>query len=102
MKQLWIVSVRYCAPPRPGQQAAVERFAVVGEGRSSTVEAVLHLAKVAEEHRVEIRGDGTVRDFVEGKLDPARTGYYVEPPARDYESSPWLVCIGPVDEVLPP
>lgn len=97
---IWLVSVRYW-PPRPDRKPHVDRWAVVGPARSSTVEAVLHLAQLPEELRAEVRSHETVRDFVEGKLDPARTGYYVEAPAREEKSSPWLVCIGPVNEVLP-
>jgi hypothetical protein len=47
-----------------------------------------------------------VRDFVEGKLDRDRTGYYVQNDvASDRDPrfggrSSWLVCIGPVHEVL--
>lgn len=100
-EQHWIFSIRYWDPSRRGQAPKVDRWAVVGPGRSSTVEAALHLAQVPEELRAEVRSHETVRNFVEGKLDPARTGYYVEAPAREDKSSPWLVCIGPVDEVLP-
>lgn len=99
-EQLWIFSVRYWTP-QADKRPHVDRWAVVGHGRASTVEAALHLAQVPEELRAEIRGHATVRDFVEGKLDPDRTGYYVEPPTREDKSSPWwLVCIGPVHGVL--
>lgn len=102
MNQRWVVSVRYWHPG-PGQRPDVERFAVVGPARSSTIEAVLHLASVPEDYRPEIRSHKTVRDFIEGKLDASRTGYYVESPTQESNPwRPWLVCIGPVHEVLPP
>lgn len=93
----WIFSVRYWEP-RLHKAPAVYRWAVVGPGRSSTVEAALHLAKVPEEIRAEIRANAVVRDFVEGRLDPDRTGYHV--PSDPKSPSGWLVCIGPVHEVL--
>ena len=103
--QTWIFTVRYWTP-QSGRAPAVDRWAVVGAACSSTVEAALHLAKVPEEIRTEIRSHAVVRDFVEGKLDRDRTGYYVQNDAdrRDPRfggRSSWLVCIGPVHEVLP-
>ena len=102
--QSWIFSVRYWTP-RPERAPVVDRWAVVGPPRSSTVEAVLHLAKVPEEIRAEIRSHAVVRDFVEDKLDRDRTGYYVQNDADHRDPrfggrSSWLVCIGPVHEVL--
>jgi hypothetical protein len=91
--QDWVFSNRY---------ADVSRRAIVGPARSSTVESALHLAGVPEEVRAEIRADATVRLFVEGTLDPEATGYYIHnripgtPTARS-----WLVCMGPVHEVVP-
>jgi hypothetical protein len=96
--QSWIFSVRYWSP-RPAKAPDVHRWAAVGRASASTVEAALRLANVPEEIRVEIRSHAVVRDFVEDKLDPARTGYYVQP-QPDLKSSEWLVCIGPVHEVL--
>ncbi len=94
--QDWIFTVRYFEPrgltPRP---LPVDRWAVVGPARSSTVEAALHLAKVPEDVRVEIRSHAVIRDFVDGRLDPDRTGYYVQG-----EGCAWVVCIGSVHEVL--
>lgn len=93
----WIFSIRYW-DSRLGQAPAVNRWAVVGSARASTVEAALHLAKVPEQIRVEIRSHAFVREFVEGRLDSDRTGYYVQ---SDPKSHPgWVVCIGPVHEVL--
>lgn len=92
--QHWVVSVRYAPADRPD----FERHAVVGRACASTVEAVLHLAQVPEETRAEIRAHQTVRDFVDGKLDPGATGYYAPNPMP--ASSAWLVCIGAVHEVL--
>lgn len=92
--QFWIFSVRYWSE----DVRDFCRRAVVGCARASTVEAALHLAEVPESIRAEIRAEQTVRDFVDGKLDPERTGYYVPEPMS--ASSRWLVCIGPVHEVL--
>ena len=108
----WIFSVRYC-PPQPdptttitGSLPEVKRWAVVGPARASTVEAALHLAQVPEHYRAEIRGHQTVRAFVDGKLDPALHGYYVDSPVRsdhDWRSfGSWMVGIGSVHQVLPP
>lgn len=106
--QDWIFTVRYWQE----QQAplpAIDRHAVVGPARSSTVEAALHLAKMPEDLRVEVRTSAVVRDFVEGRLDPNKTGYYVQrntAAERDLtltaleEQRSWVVCIGSVHEVL--
>lgn len=90
----WIFSIRYA----PGGLRNFSRRAVVGPARASTVEAALHLAGVPEDVRAEIRSDATVRCFVDGTLDPEATGYYTPQPFPT--SRPWLVCIGPVHEVL--
>ena len=92
--QDWIFSVRYV----PEGARDFRRAAVVGPARASTVEAALHLAEVPEAVRSVIRGDQTVRDFVDGRLDPERAGYYVPNPMLT--SSQWLVCIGSIHEVL--
>ena len=92
---VWIFTVRYAAE---GERDLL-RYAVVGPARASTVEAALHLAQAPEEVRAEIRSAKTVRDFVHGLLDPASPGYYVPNPMP--ASSRWLVCLGPVHEVLP-
>jgi hypothetical protein len=98
--QDWIFSVRYWEP-RPGKApAAVDRWAVVGPARALTAETALHLAGVPEAVRAEIRAHQTVRDFIDGRLDPNLTGYYVQPPASPTKESEWLVCIGPVHEVI--
>lgn len=89
--QDWIVSVRYGTSVRDSC-----RRAVVGPARASTVETALHLADVPEAVRTEIREHPVVRDFVDGRLDPSRAGYY----ASCGSSASWVVCIGPVDEVL--
>lgn len=100
--QDWIVSVSYGTSVRDSC-----RRAVVGPARASTVEAALHLAGVPEVVRAEIRGHVTVLDFVEGKLDPERTGYYASGGAASWaaavsggDAASWAVCIGPVHEVL--
>jgi hypothetical protein len=92
--QDWIFSVRYA----PEGVRDLPRHAVVGPGRASTVEAALHLAGVPEPVRAEIRADPTVRSFVDGQLDPDRTGYYVPCPCP--ASTTWLVCIGPIHAVI--
>jgi len=92
--QDWIFSIRY----RGEDERVMNRRAVVGPARASTVETVLHLAGVPEETRAEIRADETVRKFVEGLLSPEESGYYAPSPFA--ASSPWLVCIGSVQEVL--
>jgi len=101
----WIFSVRFCPPSSDGNLPPLERWAVVGPARASTVEAALHLAKVPEHYRAEIRGHQTVRDFVDGKLDPQLHGYYVDSPVRreeDWRSfGSWTVGIGSVHRVLP-
>lgn len=94
--QDWIFSVRYA----PEGVREFCRRAVVGPARASTVEAALHLAGVPEDVRAEIRAAETVRQFVEGGLDPELTGYYVPCPVP--ASSSWLVCIGPVHGVIDP
>lgn len=92
--QDWVFSIRYA----PEGVRDLCRRAVVGPARSSTVEAALHLAGVPEDVRAEIRANETVRKFVEGALDPELTGYYVPSPFPT--ASSWLVCIGPVHEVI--
>lgn len=92
--QDWIFSVRYAAE---GERTS-RRYAIVGPGRASTVEAVLHLAQIPEPVRAEIRANETVRKFVDGLLDPDRYGYYTECPVAT--ASSWFVCIGSVHEVL--
>ncbi len=92
--QDWVVSVRY-APE--GVRDFVRR-AVVGPARASTVEAALHLAGVPESVRAEIRANPTVRDFIDNRLDHEQYGYYVPNPMPT--SSSWLICLGPVHEVL--
>ena len=92
--QDWIFSVRYA----PEGERDFCRRAVVGPARASTVEAALHLAGVPEAVRVEIRAEQAVRDFIDGRLDPDRTGYYVPSPMP--ASSSWLICIGAIHEVI--
>ena len=93
--QDWIFSVRFWPD---ANKRDLRRSAVVGPGRSSTVEAALHLANVPEIIRAEIRANETVRKFVEGTLDPDATGYYAPSPFPTNRS--WVVCIGSVHEVI--
>lgn len=90
----WIFTVRY----RSEGARDLRRFAVIGPARASTVEAALHLAKMPEIVRTEIRADAIVRKFVDGLLDPDGPGYYAPCPLAS--ASDWLVCIGSVQEVL--
>jgi len=102
--QDWIFSVRYIRYVSPGDHRPHDRHAVVGPARSSTVEAALHLGEVPEHVRAQIRGCDAVRDFVEGRLDPNRSGYYTSGgysgEQDDDGSDSWAVCIGSVHEVL--
>ena len=84
--QKWIFSVRHSG-----------RHAVVGPAGPSTVEAALHLAKLPEDVRSEIRACPIVQEFIDAKLDPAQNYYYQAP---DETILPWAVCIGSVHEVL--
>jgi hypothetical protein len=92
---LWIFSIRYAAEG----VRDFHRRAVVGPAHASTVEAALRLACVPENVCAEIRSDPTVRSFVEGGLDAEGYGCYVPCPMPS--SSSWLVCLGPVHEVMP-
>ena len=92
----WLVSVRYA----PEGVRDFQRRAVVGPAHSSTIEAALRLACVPETVCAEIRADAVVQKFVEGQLDFESYGYYVPCPMPT--SCGWLVCIGPVHEVLSP
>ena len=94
--QRWLVSIRYA----PEGVRDFQRRAVVGPACASTIEAALRLACVPETVCAEIRADGVVQKFVEGQLDFEGYGYYVPCPMQT--SSSWLVCIGPVHEVLSP
>lgn len=94
--QDWIFSIRY-APPGEQRLGLRDRYAVVGPARASTVEAALHLGNVPETVRAKIRGCDVVRDFVEGRLDPDRNGYYRH---SQGEEEAWAVGIGPVHGVL--
>lgn len=97
--QDWIFSVRYrSARDALGQH----RTAVVGPARASTVEAALHLAAVPELVRAAIRSCQIVRDFVDGRLDPDKSGYYIAQWLDSDADAPWIVCIGSVQEILPP
>jgi hypothetical protein len=96
--QDWIFSIRYRSERDVlGQR----RTAVVGPARTSTVEAALHLAEVPERVRTVIRSCQIVRDFVDGRLDPDKSGYYVAQRLDADRSSEWIICIGSVQEVLP-
>lgn len=97
--QNWIFTVRYWQ--QQGPLPSIDRWAVVGPARASTVEAALHLANVPEEARVEIRGHAVVRDFVDDRLDPDKNGYYVDGASTILQGpSAWVVCIGSVHEVF--
>jgi hypothetical protein len=101
-EQHWIFTVRYASEVAFDVRDRCRRRTVVGPARASTVEAALHLAGVPEAVRAEIRADETVRGFIEGTLDPEANGYYVLQPfpmSRPWAQS-WVVCIGPVHEVL--
>jgi hypothetical protein len=93
----WIFSVCYYEEQPQGSLPPIKRWAVVGPARSSTVEVALHLAKVPEKARSEIRSDETVRKFVDGMLDPEARGYYTD---SAVSAPTWIVCIGSVHEVL--
>jgi hypothetical protein len=103
-EQNWIFSVRYWQPQPEGPLPLIDRWAVVGPARASTVEAALHLAKVPEELRVDIRANEVVRAFIDGRLDPTKSGYIAESAPRredDWRShASWFICIGSVHEVL--
>jgi hypothetical protein len=92
-EQLWIFTVRY---PTGAPAPDMGRTAIVGPARYSTVEAALHLAKLPEAVRVEIRACELVRRFVEGKTDPILGGYTYH--AND--TTWWVVCVGSVQEVV--
>ena len=89
--QDWVFSVRYTS--EDGQLGLRDRAAVVGPARASTVEAAIRQANVPEAIGAGIRTCEIVRDFVEGRLDPERSGYYTSGPS-------WAVCIGSVHDVL--
>lgn len=91
--QDWIFSVRYGA-------LSYDRHAVVGPARAVTVESALGLAKVPEDVRTQIRGCAVVQDFIDGRLDPDRSGYYTSGRSGDDDSVAWTICIGSVHEVL--
>lgn len=90
----WIFSIRYA----PEGVRDFYRHAVVGPALPSTVEAALHLAGLPEVICAEIREDATVRMFIDGALSPEESGYYSPQPFPTSRS--WIVCIGPVHEVL--
>ena len=88
-QQFWIFSVR---PVRNVSDLRhLERFAVVGPASIRTVEAALR--RCSDYVAAAVRGSALVHDFIEGKLDASRTGYYASTAA-------YCVCIGPVDEVV--
>lgn len=97
--QAWIFTVRFA----PTGMSKLHRHAVIGPCGSATVEAALHLAGVPEDLRQQIRSWDIVRNFVEGRLDPDKSGYYVTSVADDAASASWAiyVCIGSVQEILP-
>ena len=95
-KQAWIFSIRYYLRQEAySSLPPIERWAVVGPACASTVEAALRLSKAPEDVRVEIRSHAIIRMFIDGQANPALTGYYVHNAPHS-----WLVCIGPVHEVL--
>jgi hypothetical protein len=88
--QHWIFTIRY-----------TKRCAVVGPARASTVEAALHLAKVPESVRAEIRSNEFVRRFVEGRVDPDSGGYTNCDIDRAPDVPFWDICVGSVQAILP-
>lgn len=92
--QHWIFSVRY----RTENGRSLQRSAVVGPARASTVETALRLAGLLDDVCAEIRADATVRRFVEGLLDPDASGYHAPSPLTT--ASEWIVCIGSVHAVI--
>ena len=92
--QDWIFSIRY--PDHRDGARTLRRWAVIGPARASTVETALHLAALPEAVRAEIRTSTIVRDFVNGQLDPDKTGYYTDLNG----TASWCICIGSVQEVL--
>ncbi len=94
--QLWIFSVRFIAGLQ-GRKLDT-RFAAVGPANIRTVEAAIRQcpADIADAVRV----NATVREFIEGKLDPRRSGYYEHVWDPSGERPSYVVCIGPVDEVV--
>jgi hypothetical protein len=94
-EQNWIFSVHCWSNP---ETYDVQRVAIVGPARQSTVEAALRLVGAPEDLRVEIRANATIRKFVEGALDPSSNGYYVEEPPLSRQ--PWAVCIASIHEVI--
>lgn len=93
--QDWIFTVHYWT------DQCARRHAVVGPGRVSTVEAALHLAGIPEKVRQQIRTCPVVRDLVEGRLDPDKSGYYAASPVAADALTAWVVCVGSVQEILP-
>ncbi len=93
-KQQWIFSIHYNDIRR----------AVVGPAGVTMVEAALDLVDASDDARADVRGCEIVRDFVEGRLDPGRRGYYHDSYGGSYQNPKpglsWCVCIGPVHEVM--
>lgn len=89
--QNWIFSIRHT----PKGSYGFYRRAVVGPACVETVEAALGLVE-SEAVRTDIRADTTVRQFIEGRLSPEEAGYC----STRLPRQPWIVCIGPVHEVL--
>jgi hypothetical protein len=94
--QDWIFSVRYWSEDDVSMYG--HRYAVVGPAQASTVEAALRPSEMPEVVRAAIRACEVVRDFVDGRLDPDKSGYYVH--AHPGSAASWTVCIGSVQEVL--
>jgi hypothetical protein len=91
-QQLWIFSVRPCTESdRRDRLGGIDRYAAVGPASIRTVEAALR--RCSDFVAAAVRGSALVHDFIEGKLDAHRTGYYASTPV-------YCVCIGPVDEVV--
>ena len=97
--QDWIFSIRYWTHT---VGSTIQRYAVVGPGRASTVAA--SPTGVPEDVRKQIRANDVVHDFVEGRLDPDKTGYYATsfPYAVDaHATTSSAMFIGWVQEILP-
>jgi len=95
----WIFSVSYV----PKGTLGYFRRAVVGPASVSTVEAALQLVNVPEEVQAEIRLNPMVRQFIEGALSSEVSGHCATSSrfmVASQQTEVWLVCIGPVHEVL--
>lgn len=93
---MWIFSIRYYSgdPYATPSRRECDRRAVVGPACVATVEAALK--DLPEEVATVLRSLSLVRAFVEGNVHD--TGHY-ESGTCGTDAS-WVICIGPVHEVL--